>query len=131
MNDLAIKVENVSKEYRLGVIGGTTLKEEIQSKMAKLRKKEDPNIKNPEAFASGFLICVLYTCQHEADISSGYGKEQRVHTVESAAMAGDKVAEIFYADHALEQGFSQITDLPHGGGQQGGEHTQAQRNGIV
>jgi ABC-type polysaccharide/polyol phosphate transport system ATPase subunit len=45
MNDLAIKVENVSKEYRLGVIGGTTLKEEIQSKMAKLRKKEDPNIK--------------------------------------------------------------------------------------
>lgn len=45
MSELAIKVENVSKEYRLGAIGGSTLKGEIQSKMAKLRHKEDPNLK--------------------------------------------------------------------------------------
>lgn len=45
MNELAIKVDHVSKEYRLGAIGGATLKSEIQSKMAKLRKKEDPNLK--------------------------------------------------------------------------------------
>ena len=45
MEELAIKVENVSKEYRLGAIGGATLKGEIQSKIAKLRKKEDPNLK--------------------------------------------------------------------------------------
>ncbi len=45
MAELAIKVENVSKEYRLGAIGGATLKGEIQSKIAKLRKKEDPNLK--------------------------------------------------------------------------------------
>lgn len=45
MNDLAIKVEHVSKEYRLGAIGGATLKAEIQSKIAKWRKKEDPNLK--------------------------------------------------------------------------------------
>jgi len=45
MEELAIKVENVYKEYRLGAIGGATLKGEIQSKIAKLRKKEDPNLK--------------------------------------------------------------------------------------
>ena len=45
MSELAVKVENVSKEYRLGVIGGATIKGEIQSKIAKLLKKEDPNLK--------------------------------------------------------------------------------------
>lgn len=45
MNELAIKVDHVSKEYRLGAIGGATLKSEIQTKMAKLMKKEDPNLK--------------------------------------------------------------------------------------
>lgn len=33
------------KEYRLGTIGGGTLKEELQSKIARIRKKEDPNLK--------------------------------------------------------------------------------------
>ena len=45
MNELAIKVDHVSKEYRLGAIGGATLKAELQSKIAKLRHKEDPNLK--------------------------------------------------------------------------------------
>lgn len=45
MEELAIRVEHVSKEYRLGAIGGATLKGEIQSKLAKLRHKEDPNLK--------------------------------------------------------------------------------------
>ncbi len=45
MEELAIRVENVSKEYRLGAIGGATLKGEIQSKLAGLMKKEDPNLK--------------------------------------------------------------------------------------
>ena len=44
-NDLAIKVDHVFKEYRLGTIGGATLKAEIQSKLAKIRHKEDPNLK--------------------------------------------------------------------------------------
>lgn len=43
MNDIAIKVENVSKEYRLGTIGGGTLKGDIQSWMARIQGKEDPN----------------------------------------------------------------------------------------
>ncbi len=45
MEELAIRVENVSKEYRLGAIGGATLKGEIQSKLAKLFHKENPNLK--------------------------------------------------------------------------------------
>ncbi len=45
MEELAIRVENVSKEYRLGAIGGATLKSEIQSKLAKMFHKEDPNLK--------------------------------------------------------------------------------------
>lgn len=45
MEELAIKVEHVSKEYRLGAIGGATLKGEIQSKLAKVFHKEDPNLK--------------------------------------------------------------------------------------
>lgn len=45
MNELAIKVDHVYKEYRLGAIGGATLRSEIQSKMAKLLNKEDPNLK--------------------------------------------------------------------------------------
>ena len=43
MNQTAIKIENVSKEYRLGAIGGGTLQSDIQSWWAKVRHKEDPN----------------------------------------------------------------------------------------
>lgn len=45
MDELMLKVANVSKEYRLGAIGGTTLKEELQRLSAKIRKKEDPTRK--------------------------------------------------------------------------------------
>lgn len=45
MNDLAVKIDHVSKEYRLGAIGGGTLRGDIQSWMARMRGKEDPNSK--------------------------------------------------------------------------------------
>lgn len=45
MSDLAISVKNVSKEYRLGAIGGGTLRGDLQSFWAKVRHKEDPNLK--------------------------------------------------------------------------------------
>lgn len=45
MSELIVKVENVSKEYRLGAIGGTTLRDEIARKAAKMFKKEDPTKK--------------------------------------------------------------------------------------
>ena len=37
-----IKVENLSKQYRLGLVGATTFKEDSQRWWAKLRGKEDP-----------------------------------------------------------------------------------------
>ena len=43
MNELAIKIEHVSKEYRLGAIGGGSLRNDLQSWWAKKRGKEDPN----------------------------------------------------------------------------------------
>ncbi len=43
--ELAISIEHVSKEYRLGVIGGGTLQGDLQSWWAKARGKEDPNSK--------------------------------------------------------------------------------------
>jgi len=40
-----IKIENLWKEYRLGVIGHGTLTHDLQSWWAKVRSKEDPNSK--------------------------------------------------------------------------------------
>ena len=42
MNEIILKVEDVTKEYRLGQIGATTFREEIQRFNARLRKKDDP-----------------------------------------------------------------------------------------
>lgn len=42
MSETIIKIEHVSKEYRLGAIGGTTLRDDLQRLGAKLRHKEDP-----------------------------------------------------------------------------------------
>jgi lipopolysaccharide transport system ATP-binding protein len=44
MSDIAIKIENLSKEYRLGAIGGMTLKAEVESWWARKRGMEDPNL---------------------------------------------------------------------------------------
>ena len=45
MDEIAVKIEGLKKEYHLGVIGGTTLNAELQSWWARKRGKEDPNIK--------------------------------------------------------------------------------------
>ncbi len=44
-NELMLKVDNVYKQYRLGTVGYGTLKADLQSLWAKIRKKEDPNAK--------------------------------------------------------------------------------------
>ena len=43
--DIAIKIEGLKKRYRLGVIGGGTLQSDLQSWWARIRGKEDPNLK--------------------------------------------------------------------------------------
>ncbi len=45
MSEIAIKIENLKKQYKLGAIGGQTLSAELQSWWAKKRGKEDPNAK--------------------------------------------------------------------------------------
>ncbi|MCC6545485.1 MAG: ABC transporter ATP-binding protein [Nitrospirae bacterium] len=42
-NDIVISVENLTKEYRLGIINHGTLYQDVQSWWARLRGKEDPN----------------------------------------------------------------------------------------
>ena len=53
MSDIAIKIENLRKQYRLGTIGGTTLNAELQSWWARKRGKEDPNQKLGTVAADG------------------------------------------------------------------------------
>ena len=43
MEELAIKIDHVYKEYRLGAIGGGTLRGDLQSWWARRQGKEDPN----------------------------------------------------------------------------------------
>ncbi len=44
-NEPAIIISGLKKQYRLGMIGGRTLQEELQSWWAKKRGKEDPNLR--------------------------------------------------------------------------------------
>lgn len=44
MKENIIQFEHVTKEYRLGAIGGGTLRGDLQSLMARIRGKEDPNL---------------------------------------------------------------------------------------
>ena len=43
MQEAVIKIENLTKEYRLGVISHRTLYRDVQSWMSRILKKEDPN----------------------------------------------------------------------------------------
>lgn len=45
MAETVIKIENLKKQYKLGAIGGQTLRAELQSRWARKRGKEDPNLK--------------------------------------------------------------------------------------
>lgn len=42
MEELMLKIDNVSKMYKLGQIGGTTLRDELQRLSAKIHRREDP-----------------------------------------------------------------------------------------
>lgn len=45
MHETMIEIDNVTKMYRLGTIGGGTLKGDIQSFWARVRHKDDPNLR--------------------------------------------------------------------------------------
>ena len=43
MSDIVIKVENIWKEYHLGVVSHHSMAKDLQSWWARVRGKEDPN----------------------------------------------------------------------------------------
>lgn len=49
MPDIVIKIENLSKQYRLGQIGTGTLRDDLNRFWAKIRGKEDPTLKIGQA----------------------------------------------------------------------------------
>ena len=48
-HSLAIKAENISKQYRLGEVGTGTITHDLNRFWAKIRGKEDPYLKIGEA----------------------------------------------------------------------------------
>ncbi len=72
-SEVIMNVEHVTKEYRLGAIGGGTLKGDLQSLLAKIRKKTDPNAKiNQEVYAKNQRFLAL------SDVSFKAYKGERV-----------------------------------------------------
>lgn len=61
-NLLALRVCNLKKKYKLGVIGGGTLQGDIQSFIAKIRGKEDPNSKIGDDSTSKNGIFMIIDC---------------------------------------------------------------------
>lgn len=66
MDEIAIRIEHVSKEYRLGAIGGGTLRGDLQSLMARIKGREDrtarsaPTRQNAWAKdSSRWMMCLL------------------------------------------------------------------------
>ncbi len=53
MAETVIKIENLSKQYRLGVIGHGTLYKDLQSWCARLRGREDPNARITDDMTPG------------------------------------------------------------------------------
>ena len=49
MSDTVISVENLSKHYRLGVIGSNTLRDDVNRWVARLRRQPDPTLKIGQA----------------------------------------------------------------------------------
>ena len=45
MEELMMRIDNVSKVYKLGQIGGTTLRDELQRFSARIHGREDPTKK--------------------------------------------------------------------------------------
>lgn len=73
MEEIMLKISHISKQYRLGQIGGTTLREEIQRWNAKRRHEEDPTRKIGEKdYEIGETFMAL------ADVSMEVQKGERV-----------------------------------------------------
>lgn len=63
-----IKTENLTKEYKLGVIGSGTLRHDLQSWYARIRGKDDPNLKiGANQYSAGDRFLALDSLDIEID----------------------------------------------------------------
>lgn len=73
MSEIMLKVDHISKQYKLGQIGGTTLREEIQRWNARRRHEEDPTRKiGAREYEDGEIFFAL------DDVSFEVSKGERV-----------------------------------------------------
>ena len=73
MSEIMLKISHISKQYKLGQIGSTTLREELQRWNAKRRKQEDPTRKiGARDFSAGETFMAL------DDVSLEVQKGERV-----------------------------------------------------
>jgi lipopolysaccharide transport system ATP-binding protein len=67
MSRMVIKAEHVTKQYRLGAIGGGTLHGDLQSFFARIKGKEDPNTKIGEAYVRNERFLALDDVSFEVE----------------------------------------------------------------
>ena len=96
MSEIMLKIDNISKQYRLGQIGGTTFREELQRLNAKVFHREDPGrrigdgaFSGGETFmaldgVSGHFICTKCSANREAGKVVSYSVELKP-TITSAS----------------------------------------------
>lgn len=70
--EVVLKVEHLTKRYRLGVLGATTFKRYLQSQVAKFMGKEDPNTKIGHKHIENDIITAVN------DVSFSLKKGERV-----------------------------------------------------
>ena len=81
--EVMVKIDHVSKQYRLGAIGGTTLREDLARLGARLRKKDDPTLKigqDSGHYGEKFLAL--------NDVSFEVGKGEKVQIIHDFASEG-------------------------------------------
>lgn len=72
MSDVVIFVEGLSKEYRLGTIGSATFYRDVQSWIARLVGKEDPNARIKPAANAMREGWYLGTKEARREVRKGY-----------------------------------------------------------
>ena len=135
-NDVVIKAEHISKEYRLGVINHGTLYRDLQSWWAKARGRADPNTEISEASVYGknherltgdhFLALddVSFEVKQGHVVGligrNGAGKSTLVKALStgSTLLSGERVLSKdtkigYFAQHQLEQLHNDHTPIEH------------------
>ena len=105
--EIAIKVSNVKKKYKLGQIGGGTLKADVESWWAKVRGKEDPNsIIGDDKRSNGTVFMAL---NGDLNLSSIANKETK-KSEPNAKITPGQIREKFGLTPKEAQVFKELTE---------------------